>query len=284
MARNGSFGTLWRLVSMLGLISTTGAWGAGEASSAQGCSRPIRVAASADGRFMIIERGGVVSGADHDLLELVGKRIGCQFIYEIVSRARAVVMLQDASIDIFPLATRTSGRDALATFVHTASFRPMLLVMGRRPAPIHSMTDLVLGDLRLDIVRAFDYGPVYQALVTNPAMRRRITENVDVAAVAKRLANGQSDCTLMVPATFAIAAETAGIADRIQVVALDELPLTDAGEYIVERALPAADAALLEQAIADAVRNGEYETLIRTQFDHPSWAAAGYEPEPDRGP
>ena len=240
------------------------------AAARHGCSRAIRVAASPFGRLMTISMDGVVGGWDATLLAEVGRTAGCEIIYRVVSRARALELFKNGEIDIFPAATRTESRDTYGTFVQVLSAQAVLIVVSERWAKIHSTADMVASSLRLDVVRGYEYGAAYDALLLNPTMRPRVFKQVDNATIARRLAHGETDAVLMSPAVFSEAALGAGIADKVRLVHIDDLPMLESGEYVVDRALSAEDAALLKQAIAKTVARHIYDDLILAD-PGPAW-------------
>jgi len=242
-----------------------------------GCSRPIRVAASPIGLLMTVADDGAVSGPDEVFLKLVGARIGCEFRYDAMSRARAFQLMATGETDLITSAVRTPQRDGFGDLIVLYRSRAMLISLRDRQLRIRDTAAFVASGLSLDLVRGFDYGTAYRSLQEAVAAQGRLTENVDPAAIARKLLAERTDATIMSAPAFSQDAEAVGIADRLAVTALDDLTTYDVGVYLVRAALDPADAALLSSGFRAAAAEGRYSALLRDAFVHPRWALDGVE-------
>jgi hypothetical protein len=95
----------WRSLALLLLASP--AWGA--------CVRPIVVPVSPLGVSVIVD-GTAVSGVFPQLLEQLGAKAGCQFVWSVVPRIRAEMMFEDGKADLLVAATRSDKRDQSGLF------------------------------------------------------------------------------------------------------------------------------------------------------------------------
>lgn len=250
------------------------------APSHQECSRAVRVAASPIGRSMMVSATGVVSGNVVDFLSLVARQSGCKFQYIVVPRTRAFLMLATGAVDIVPSVNRTEERDRWGTFIHLYSTRPMLMSLdGRIPASI-SFNELVNSRITLGVVRGYNYGPAYMAMLNEPALQTRISQVPDPDTIARMLLAGRMDAGMMTPAAFVAAAEAANIADRVVVTPVAGIPASPAGMYINGKKLPAEDGKKIMDAITTLARRGEYTRLLRQSYASPKWAINGMETGP----
>jgi len=241
------------------------------------CSRPIRVASSPVGLSMTVAEDGTVAGPDRTFLTQVGARIGCEFHYDVMSRARAFQLMAAGETDLVPSAIRTEQRDGFGDLVVLYRARALLFSLRDRQLKIHDTAEFLASGLSLDLVRGYDYGTAYRGLRAAVAAQGRLVETVDPAAIARQLLAERIDATIMSAPAFGHDAVVAGIADRLAVTALDDLPAYDVGIYLVRSGLEPADAILLAEGLRAAAAEGRYSALLRTAFVHPPWALDGVE-------
>ncbi|MYN18541.1 transporter substrate-binding domain-containing protein [Rugamonas sp. FT107W] len=208
------------------------------------CSRDISVPVSASGASVQIE-GTHVGGIYPDLLRSASGKSGCNFVFTVVPRARQVAMFKAGKADLLLPASRTPSRDLAGTFVPMIGHRAMLISVAGPRAPVTDAKNLLeRRELRVAVVRGFDYGEQYTALVNELAKQGRLFIEVDVVAVARLLHAGSADLTIMGPTLMAGAirrdARVNGLQDRLRMEPIPELPWNDSGAY-VSHALPAAD-------------------------------------------
>ncbi|MYM88841.1 transporter substrate-binding domain-containing protein [Rugamonas sp. FT82W] len=212
------------------------------------CSRDISVPVSASGASVQIE-GTQVGGIYPDLLRGASAKSGCNFVFTVVPRARQVAMFKAGKADLLLPASRTPSRDLAGTFVPMIGHRAMLISVAGPRAPITSASNLLeRRELRVAVVRGFDYGEQYTALVNELAKQGRLFTEVDVVAVARLLHAGSADLTIMGPTLMAGAIRrdprVNGLQDRLRMEPIPELPWNDSGAY-VSRSLPPADQRVL---------------------------------------
>lgn len=204
--------------------------------AAAGCSRDITVPVSASGASVIVE-GHEIKGIYPDLLRDVARKAGCKFVFTVVPRARQVAMYKIGHADILVPASRTPERDKLGTFVPMIYNRPMLISIAGHRAPIASGQELLeRRELRVAVVRGFDYGERYMSLINELGKQGRLFSEVDVAAVARLLHAGAVDLTILGPTLMAGAIRreprVQGLQERLRVEPIPELPWKYSGAYI----------------------------------------------------
>jgi polar amino acid transport system substrate-binding protein len=216
----------------------------------------------------ITVKGDRVGGAFPDVLDEVAERIGCKLVYSVVPRARLELMFETGKADLLMTSTRTARRDQYGIFVPLIVSRATLVSIDSKRAPIRSMKEMLARrELRVALVRGFDYGPAYHTLTAKLSEQGRVAWAKEPVEVARMLMAGMADMTIMPPSALVGAASLderiASIRDKVRVEPLDELPWARSGMYI-SRALPAADRALLEKGLNEAGKAGAlYQNLQR---------------------
>lgn len=239
------------------------------AGSASGCTRPISVPLSPGGASVISE-GDKLRGIYPDVLRSVADKIACKFEYSMVPRARLVALYQLGQADLFLPASPTPERDRHGTFVPLVSIRPVLISLEGNHAPITSAQDLLARrDLRVAVVRGFDYGEGYTALTTELAKQGRLFVEVDVTAVARLLHAGSADLTIMGPSLIISVAQreqrVQGMLERLRTEAIAELPWRYSGAY-VSKTLPREDQQLLIDGLEKSARANQFIDSYRRYF------------------
>ncbi|MES2295767.1 MAG: transporter substrate-binding domain-containing protein [Pseudomonadota bacterium] len=219
------------------------------------CSRPVQVAVAALGATVTVN-GEQVGGIVPDMLRKVGGAKGCEFKFVAVPRARAEAMFEAGQSDMLLTATHSELRDRLGYFTPMTQARPMLIsIASNRPA-LHSIREL-LGSkhLRVALVRGFDYGAPYQAMIAQLTAEGRLILEANPLNIARLLHTGVADATIMLPLIMAGAiddeARVAGMGERLRIEALEELSWIDAGSYISRTAVSAHDREQLNQILGE---------------------------------
>jgi len=236
------------------------------------CSRDIIVPVAASGEAVTIE-GGEVHGIYPDLMRSMEQKTGCHFVFSNVPRARQVALFENGNADLLLPASPTPGRDQIATFVPMVSHRTMLIsVMGER-APAASMHELLeRRELRLAVVRGFDYGEQYSSLLKELGKQGRLFMEVDVRAVARLLQAGSADATIMGSPLMASAVEheprLKGLLDKLRFDAIPELPWHPSGAYVSRKSLTPEDQRELRELLDKLAKSGAVMEGYQHRF-HP---------------
>lgn len=241
-----------RTTAMLALLLPTLAW--------SDCTRDIVVPVSAIGASVVIN-GNSVSGVYPDVLRALGAKMGCNFIFFPVPRARLEALYEAGKADILIPASSTPRRDQHGLFVPLLGNRPLLITLSGKRAPINNMQELIeRRDLRVALVRGYDYGTPYQAMARELSSQGRLFYEVDAVSVARLMQSGFIDATIMGPTILSGVVQTdarvAGLADRLHLEALPELPWGLSGAYLSRKSLNADDQALLRELLERAARSG----------------------------
>jgi polar amino acid transport system substrate-binding protein len=224
-------------------------------NAAAGCSRDIAAPVSANGASVIVE-GLTVKGIYPDLLRAIGPKAGCNFVFTVVPRARQVAMFSAGTADVLVPASRTPARDKFGTFVPMINHRAMLISVNTGRAPITSAQDLLARkELRVAVVRGFEYGEAYTALIEELQKQGRLFVEVDVVGIARLLSAGSADVTIMGPTLMAGAIRrdprVHGLLDKLKTESIPELPWHQSGAYL-SNALKPEDMAVVRAALEKA--------------------------------
>ena len=102
------------------------------------CSRDIQVPISAIGASVVVN-GASIGGIYPDLLRSLGAKLGCNFIFTAVPRARLEAMFEAGKADLLIPASSTLRRDQHGLFIPMLGSRPLLIsLQGARPHQHHA--------------------------------------------------------------------------------------------------------------------------------------------------
>ena len=227
--------------------------------SVAGCTRVIQVPVTAIG-YSIIIRAEAVSGIYADLLHEVEKD-GCQFQFHHVPRARSEILFKTGAADLLLPSTRTPQRDEIGLLIPLIKSRATIISIATDRAAITSAQDILLRkDLKLVLVRGFDFGPAYRSLVEEMTRQNRVMLEADVVSVARMLKMSNNYISIMAPSIIIGAikddARVQELQDKFKFEPIDELPWEDAGIYISNTSLEKADREYLQNALTRAAKSG----------------------------
>lgn len=292
------------LMGLMGLVGLARPWGRlggqglvvaallGLTASAQAaCSRVIRVPVAPIG-LSVVTSGGAVAGVYPEVLRRVEAETGCRFEFSIVPRARLEAMFVSGQADLLMPASRTPARDARGQFVPLIKARPVLISLSSdRPAVANLQELMERRDLRVALVRGFDYGEAYQQLIPRLKEQQRLVMEADAAAVARAMERGLADVTLMVPSIFTGTlhqdSRSRAMLDRLRYEPLSDLGWGESGVYLSPGLSP-TDRELLAEVLDKAARSGlvwkvmqrhyppgSYEEGMKALAPAPASAASG---------
>ncbi|WP_092943417.1 ABC transporter substrate-binding protein [Roseateles sp. YR242] len=218
----------------------------------------------------VVTSGGALGGVYPELLRKISTETGCHFDFSVVPRARQEAMFGSGSADLLVPATRTSQRDVRGDFIAMARARPVLISLLSDRPPVESMRELAeRRELRVALVRGFDYGEAYQQLVHSLREQRRLVLEADPVAVARAMERGMADVTLMTPSIFAGTlmqeTRTRAMLERLRYEPMSELGWGESGVYL-SRHLPAHDREVLTEALERAARTGTFWKVLQRHY------------------
>lgn len=235
-----------------------------------GCSRPIVVPASALGRMMVVNEGsGEASGIYPELLRERGRKIGCEFLFPVMPRARAEYMVQNGEGDLLVGAVRVPERDRWGTYVPMIGTEWMLISI-RDDAPPRTPEELLARPgIKFNAVRSYNYGPGYLALLARLDRQGKLEYVKDPQTIVRKMEAGRADYTFMPSTTFAGALAELGLRDslgpRVHYTRLHGLPTSTSGVYISSRT-PPDDVAQVTAMLVQLSHDGELLARARRYF------------------
>lgn len=234
------------------------------------CSRPIEVPVAPIGQSIFV-KGDTVSGAYYDMLTTLRERTGCIFHFRVVPRMRLEAMFESGKADLLVAATHSARRVRAGQFIPMVETRATLLSLTSGRAPLRSMDDIVgRTELRVAVVRGFDYGEAYQELLKKLAAQGRLFQEADPLTVARLLNKGMADLTIMPHHVMISAiksdARVASMETRLRIETLEEMPWIQAGVYISSNSLNAHDRSELTKGLSTSAREGELWHLFQRYY------------------
>jgi polar amino acid transport system substrate-binding protein len=253
-----------------------------------GCSRPITVPAASTGHtvtFVNGQAGGMVP----ELLATIGARAGCTLVWSQVPRMRLEAMFESGSADLMVAATQVARRDRHGLFVPIVEARASLISLSGQRAPISTIAELLKrSEIRVAVVRGYDYGDAYQDLLKALAKQGRLFTEATPTGVARLINASMADVTIMPPASFTAGLEgdarIEGMAGKLRIEPLDELQWIRTGIYLSKSSLAAQDRKLLEDALTASVKTGLWWEGLKRYYS-PAMLSQHVRPLPStRGP
>ncbi|MES2070126.1 MAG: transporter substrate-binding domain-containing protein [Pseudomonadota bacterium] len=231
------------------------------------CSRPIVAPMAPTGTGVIIEKDKI-SGIYIDVLRSVGKKEGCSFVFSAVPRARQEALFQAGQSDLLVPATRSPSRDEAGIFVSLVSVRPTLISLESARPAIHNLQEVLeRRELKLALLRGYNYGDNYQALIKELGKQGRLILEADTISIARLIMAGTADATIMTSLVFAGAVQMDSrvleIQNKLRYEVLDDLPWIDSGAYISRTALNGRDRDTLRELFEHIAKSGVFWAAVR---------------------
>jgi polar amino acid transport system substrate-binding protein len=244
-----------------------------DASALAGCSRAITVPVSPMGSDIIIDEQHKVTGVLPELLAELTARTGCRFTLLPVPRMRALSMFADGKVDLLPAVVQTAERDKAGQFIAFTSARVAAVGLRDKAIMVDEQLD---GSYSVNVVRGYDYGPAYLALLDKLRRQHRLEEVVDPLTAVRKLSMGRAGLVLIAPGALVDAVMQTGMDQQLQARPLTTIPPFLAGIYLARHGLPEPDRQLLATALAEPSLQQKYWRLISTRL--PAWALEGAKP------
>lgn len=230
------------------------------------CLRALRVPVAPIGLAVTVN-DGEVGGIYPDLLRAEIAKTGCTIEFQVVPRSRQEMLFETGQADMLLPARRSARRDAHGIFVPMIRSRAVLLSLRLRQLPAHSVAELLEHrELRVAVVRGYDYDGRYQSLVKQLAAEGRLVESADPLSLARALDAGIADVAVITPTavTGALRAnrKLSAWIDRLHAEPVDELAWGESGAYVSR-----------SSSLSDADRKQALEMLERIGRSGAAWRA-----------
>ena len=171
------------------------------------------------------------------------------------------MMFKMGIADLLLPSTRTPQRDEIGLLIPFIKSRATIIsINSDRPAITSAQDILLRKELRLILVRGFDFGPAYRSLVAEMTQQGRVILEADVVSVARMLKLSNNHISIMAPSIIVGAikedARVQNLQEKFRFEPIDELPWDDAGIYISNSSLDKADREYLQNALMRAAKSG----------------------------
>lgn len=209
------------------------------------CSRLIQVPVAAYS-YTVIVKDNQFSGILPDVLSALEAKSRCKFAYSLVPKNRQEILFETGKSDLLVNAVKTARRDSFGIFFPFVQLRAVVISIEGQLPPLHNAKDIVArNETKLVIVRAYDYGPAYQAIVDEMSKLARVVIEPDPISVAKLIRANPKYVTIMAPTIFSGIIQSEPVLEslngKIRFEKMDELQWTDSGVYISKVSLSASD-------------------------------------------
>lgn len=247
------------------LLASALAWAGLLGGTQAQCSRPIEAPVAPIGLGVTVA-GGQVAGVYPTVMRELGAKHGCEIRFSPVPRARQEMLLENGRADLLVPASRSTKRDAWGQFVPLVQVRPAVISLRGRPLHVANLGQvLARRELRVAVVRGFDFGEPYRAALAQLRQGRRLVEEVDAAAVARVLQADIADLTVMTPTILWGALQgderLRPLLAELRIDALEDLAWAEAGVYLSRQSLPEADRQRLSALFQEAQQSGRVWAL-----------------------
>ena len=232
----------------------------GVAAPGPPCAGPLRVAMSS----MPDARQVDTTPARHVLDALVaewGRRARVEMAQQWMPRVRAFSELRGGNVDVVPMATRASERDAYAELVVMGRMKAMLILRKDAARVPDSEAAMLASDLRVIVVRSQEFGARWARIRAALQQAGRLEIVGDHLAAVRMLKAHRADAIFGPPVFFSPTLADEGHVGMVRIVDAQLAEPTDEGFY-VSRRLPKACRARLCDAGAELRRSGFYRDLL----------------------
>jgi polar amino acid transport system substrate-binding protein len=225
------------------------------------CDRVIQVPVSATGQSVVID-GDTARGIYPDILNAISVKDKCRFVIAPVPRARLEKLYESGKADMVVASTRSARRDEFGVFIPMIRSRAMLISLGDAQRPPFKTTQEILNnkDVRLVVVRGYDYGNAYHELIEAMGKENRVLLEVDPNAVARLMKINPNDVTIMVPTIiYSAMQEDARLSDQMEKLRfepLDNIPWGESGVYLSKKALEPGQMKFLQSMMQRTAQAG----------------------------
>lgn len=256
-----------RIITAAAIVATT----MGAQSAMATCSREINVPISSAGLSVTIT-DGTISGIYPEILRNLGSKESCTFIFSDVPRSRLEMLFNTGKADLLVPASKTPERDKHGIFIPLIFSRATIISIEMNRPVIKTVQELIdRKELKVVLVRGYDYGDVYQALAKELNKQGRLILEADSVSVARVLKANTSYITIMAPSIFAGAIKdndrVKDILDKLKYEPLEELPWGDSGVYISKTSLSEGDKTSIKDLLQRAEKSGAVWKSFQSHYD-----------------
>ena len=168
---------------------------AGEAA-AGGCGT-LRVAFYEEGALYYKAADGGWTGIDKDVVEELGRRLGCTIVATTDSRVRVWAALSNGTIDLSTSALSNPEREKIGRFVPYLGGRDYVMLNRDIAGKVRSM-DAFLADpqYKIAVIKTYKHGKIYDAWLDRLRAQGRVFEVPDFSSLLRLLKVGRVQAVL----------------------------------------------------------------------------------------
>ncbi|STQ89504.1 substrate-binding periplasmic protein [Iodobacter fluviatilis] len=229
--------------------------------AAAGCSRPLIVASSPISIFMEIDESNRVSGLVPDFLTEISKTTGCQFVYEVMPRIRALLMFEAGKVDIIA-ASKIDKRDAVGDYINVISEQTSLILPKDHPDAATPLDALMQGKLQVNVVRGFNLGPEYMALMALLKQKNKLEDVLDTDIIARKMLEKRCDATVGGISAFAKSFERYHLESKLHAVPIAAIPVVNSGFYLSKTSMQEKDRLFLGAELNAKLKAGKFKEIF----------------------
>lgn len=236
-----------------------------------GCS--LRVAWEPYDPFTFVDRDGVLTGADIEVIKVVAEEIGCALSFRGMPWRRILLEIEKGAMDVASSASWTEERDRWAWF--SAPYRRPEVALYVRKGEVRnrhltSLADIPRLGFRLGLIEGYFLGQDVESLIADPAFASFVEGAADYAINLTKLVHGRIDGFLVDDVHVLRAeAQALGILD-----AIERHPLQVEGvnlHYMFSRqSVPRDIVDAFDQALARMKADGRLERIFNRFLENSS--------------
>lgn len=228
------------------------------------CPVPARAGISELG-YTSYQEGGQLRGMSVDILQELGKRLGCPFNIEWYPRGRLFAQFYAGQVDIVMSSLRTPERDRAATWLPYTYTQFELLLTAADSGKYHSLAEFVdHGKGRLNLPRGLATTPQTLAQLERLEKAGRLEYVNDYSVVFRKMQAGRADGTVAAPAIYMLHLSQVGMLGKVAITPFTEWPRTVVGMYVLNKNTPPA----LRQRYADGLRAMVTDGSLQRVYEH----------------
>lgn len=237
------------------------------------CLRPLKLATDPQGKLFTVNASKEIGGVLVSIFEDVKKETHCEIEWILVPRARGLLGFKDGIYDII-YAIKTEERDQQGTFIPLNELYPSLIVL-KGLAKTNDVEKILQQDnLIFNVVRGYDYGREYRALISKLKENHRLEEVPDIETIAKKMRINRTNATILAAPLFVTVAESFQLEQKIDVFILKNAPSAKAGIYLSNQTLSKVEISALTKAIQKVGNSNKIKKMYLENY--PAWALKGY--------
>lgn len=193
----------------------------------ENCS--LRVGWEPYGVYSYQDEKGNPTGVDLELMQMLGKEIGCRIIFKQIPWSRHLLELEAGLVDVATSVRKSTERETYGWFSEPYRKTEIALYVRRGESQNYHLPQLAaIGkvDFRLGIVDGYYYGSAFAELMKDPLFAQHIEKVLDYASTLRMLIYGRLDGVLAEDVSVLIhQAKTLGLYEQIEAY-----PLTIPGD------------------------------------------------------